>query len=458
MGCCCSVYRRTKSKSHSTVPVSDVLETATVCPLCGLGFSPGDTHRQLNSHIDHCIRLQPLISSVHSSPEHLPRKQKKDLIKLSYERKSQYFRKMCNKVRVPWSQDSQVLVISRDRLLEDSLNQLESLQARDYHKEFAVHFEGEEAQDAGGVFKEWLSVVSAELFRCEKGLFRRAEGEEVRYEVDPKGSDGRVYGFTGKLLAKALYENVPVNIPLCTPLYRQLAGSRVKLIDLRDMDKDLYESLLFIKSNPVADVILNAFTVTNCVGEVVELKPGGGLETVSEENKLEYVSLRKKWRVEGEAKAQIAAFLEGFHTVIPEDSLCFFEPGELELLMCGLPVIDVKEWEEYTDYRGEFTGEHQVIQWFWGVVGSMNQQELSQLLAFSMGTSRLPVEGFRTLKTLRGESARFTLQSVIYEESAPFPKAHTCFNRVDLPLYPTRALLQKHLSTALQYCLGFGIE
>jgi len=267
-----------------------------------------------------------------------------------------------------------------------------------------------------------------------------------------------VYGFTGKLLAKALYENVPVNIPLCTPLYRQLAGSRVKLIDLRDMDKDLYESLLFIKSNPVADVILNAFTVTNCVGEVVELKPGGGLETVSEENKLEYVSLRKKWRVEGEAKAQIAAFLEGFHTVIPEDSLCFFEPGELELLMCGLPVIDVKEWEEYTDYRGEFTGEHQVIQWFWGVVGSMNQQELSQLLAFSMGTSRLPVEGFRTLKTLRGESARFTLQSVIYEESAPFPKAHTCFNRVDLPLYPTRALLQKHLSTALQYCLGFGIE
>ena len=458
MGCCCSVYSRSKSKSHSTVPASDVLETATACPLCGLGFSPGDTHRQLNSHIDHCIRLQPLMSSVHSSPEHYTKKQKKDLTKLSYERKSQYFRKMCNKVRVPWSQDSQVLVISRERLLEDSLNQLQDLQARDYHKEFAVHFDGEEAQDAGGLFKEWLGVLCSELFSSEKGLFRRAEGEEMRYEVDPKGEDEKLYAFTGRLLAKAMYENVPLNIPLCTPLYRQLAGNRIKLQDLRDMDKDLYESLLFIKSNPVADIILNAFTVTNCVGETVELKPGGASETVNEENKLEYVSLRKKWRVEGEVKPQIASFLEGFHAVIPEDLLSFFEPGELELLMCGLPVIDVKEWEEYTEYRGEYSGEHQVIRWFWEAVGGMDQQELGKLLAFAMGTSRLPVEGFRTLKTLRGEAARFTIQSVQYEDSAPFPKAHTCFNRVDLPLYPSKDLLQKHLSTALQYCLGFGIE
>lgn len=458
MGCCCSVYRRSKTKSHSTVPASDVLETATACPLCGLGFSPGDTHRQVNSHIDHCIRLQPLISSVNNNPERHTYHKKKDLSQLSYERKAQYFRKMCGKVRIPWNQDSVVLVISRERLLADSTNQLQDLGATDYHKEFAVHFEAEQALDAGGLFKEWLTLVTALLFGNEQGLFRRAEGEEVRYEVDPKGSDLKLYALAGKLLAKALFENVPVNIPLCTPLYRQLSGCHVKLQDLRDMDKDLYESLVFIKTNPVTDVILNSFTVTDHLGETVELRPGGKDETVTEENKLEYVRLRKKWRVEGAVTSQLTSFLEGFHSVVVEDLLVYFDPGELELLMCGLPVIDVKEWEEFTEYRDEFCEDHEVVRWFWETVGEMSQAELAQLLTFAMGTSRLPVEGFRTLKTLRGDSARFTLQPTQYEESSPYPKAHICFNRIDLPLYPSKELLQKHLSKALQYCLGFGIE
>lgn len=37
---------------------------------------------------------------------------------------------------------------------------------------------------------------------------------------------------------------------------------------------------------------------------------------------------------------QIKAFLEGFHELIPHDSIRFFDAKELELLISGLPNID----------------------------------------------------------------------------------------------------------------------
>ena len=212
---CCPISPRKRPKTHSTQQDSEMLETATACPICGLAFTPEDTHRQLNVHIDSCIRLQPLLVSISakSSPEPIPRRKKADLLKLSYERKAQYFRKLCNQSRVPWSEDSQVIVISRSRLLEDSLNQLQDLTAKDFHKEFAVHFEGEIGQDAGGLFKEWLSVITQELFSKDKKLFSFTDSEGIKYKIAPSSSDLKLFSFTGKVLAKALYEGVPISCP-----------------------------------------------------------------------------------------------------------------------------------------------------------------------------------------------------------------------------------------------------
>lgn len=190
----------------------------------------------------------------------------------------------------------------------------------------------------------------------------------------------------------------------------------------------------------------------------MELKPGGSGEQVNDQNKREYVKLRKAWEVYGSVKAQVDSLLRGFHTVLPLKFMSYFDPGELELLLCGLPSVDVKEWESYTEYRGSLSPDHPVVRWFWEVVEQMSQEELSNLLMFSMGTYRLPVEGFRTLKTLRGDTAHFTLQSVEYDNKAPFPRAHTCFNRLDLPLYPSKEMLQHCLFTALDYSVGFGLE
>ena len=61
------------------------------------------------------------------------------------------------------------------------------------------------------------------------------------------------------------------------------------------------------------------------------------------------------------------AFLDGFKDLIPLAMLKIFDENELELLMCGIGTIDVRDWKEHTNYKGDYNSNHVVIQWFWRV-------------------------------------------------------------------------------------------
>ena len=47
---------------------------------------------------------------------------------------------------------------------------------------------------------------------------------------------------------------------------------------------------------------------------------------------------------------------------------------------------------------------------------------------------------------------------VLRNEPDSLPKAHTCFNRIDLSPYPTYAALEHKLVMAVENTVGFGIE
>lgn len=61
------------------------------------------------------------------------------------------------------------------------------------------------------------------------------------------------------------------------------------------------------------------------------------------------------------------AFLEGFSDLVPLPVIKLFDEHELELLMCGIQHIDVKDWKQNTVYKGDYHVNHIVIQWFWRV-------------------------------------------------------------------------------------------
>jgi E3 ubiquitin-protein ligase NEDD4 len=153
--------------------------------------------------------------------------------------------------------------------------------------------------------------------------------------------------------------------------------------------------------------------------------------------------------------------LLGFFDVIPEPLLTIFDFQELELLMCGLPEIDLDDWMENTEYSGEYDGtdgDHEACIWFWEVVQELDQEFKARLLQFVTGTSGVPARGFGVLQGNDGNVRKFTIHGV-HLNVCIYPRAHTCFNRIDLPMYTSKEELREKLKLAVtMVATGFDIE
>jgi E3 ubiquitin-protein ligase NEDD4 len=140
-----------------------------------------------------------------------------------------------------------------------------------------------------------------------------------------------------------------------------------------------------------------------------------------------------------------------------------FNPDEIEAAICGSQHIDLEDWKKHTDIKG-YGAWSQTIKRFWKIMEGYTQQELSRILQFCTGTSRLPLGGFRSLESHRGEKARFCIQRVTFDATkggvmSNLPKAHTCFNRLDLPRYSSYEDLKVAMDfIAKNDIVGFGLE
>lgn len=85
--------------------------------------------------------------------------------------------------------------------------------------------------------------------------------------------------------------------------------------------------------------------------EVKELKPNGQNIAVTEANKREYVQLACQMKMTGSIHAQIKSFLDGFYEIIPKNLISIFNEQELELLISGLPTIDIDDLKANTEYH-----------------------------------------------------------------------------------------------------------
>ena len=147
--------------------------------------------------------------------------------------------------------------------------------------------------------------------------------------------------------------------------------------------------------------------------------------------------------------------------MLPPDLLSVFDAYELELLLCGAEEVDVDDWEKHTEYAGEYRrrgANHPVVKWWWRAVRALEPQDRAKLLQFCTGSARVPSFGFRALQRNDGRFQRFCVQSL--PRTAPrFPRAHTCFNRVDLPLYASYAELAAGLRVVLAMeATGFTMD
>ncbi|KAK1331219.1 hypothetical protein QTO34_009170 [Cnephaeus nilssonii] len=244
--------------------------------------------------------------------------------------------------------------------------------------------------------------------------------------------------------------------------YRQVMKMRPKDLWKRLMIKFRGEEGLdyggVASENDITGVLDHTFCVEhNAYGEIIqhELKPNGKSIPVTEENKKEYVRLYVNWRFLRGIEAQFLALQKGFNEVIPQHLLKTFDEKELELIICGLGKIDVNDWKVNTRLK-HCTPDSNVVKWFWKAVEFFDEEQRARLLQFVTGSSRVPLQGFKALQGAAGPRL-FTIHQ-IDACTNNLPKAHTCFNRIDIPPYESYEKLYEKLLTAIEETCGFAVE
>lgn len=87
---------------------------------------------------------------------------------------------------------------------------------------------------------------------------------------------------------------------------------------------------------------------------------------VTDANKHLYIQLMCQRKIVGGIQQQLEAFLSGFHELIPPALISVFDDKELELLLSGLPTINLDDLRANTDYVN-YQPNDQTILWFWEV-------------------------------------------------------------------------------------------
>ena len=177
--------------------------------------------------------------------------------------------------------------------------------------------------------------------------------------------------------------------------------------------------------------------------------------------------------------------------------------------VCLSRKVDVADWRRHTDYHGDFARDgygqpeepnssddpeagrgaaggvqklHPVCQWFWDAVEhELDEAERSLLFQFATGACRVPAQGFKALQRNDGKYQRFTLEpadparmrvpggrGAAAQAAAEaregclachLPTLHTCFNRLDLPLYKSKKELVEALKLVVKMDVtGFSID
>ena len=253
------------------------------------------------------------------------------------------------------------------------------------------------------------------------------------------------------MLGKILLEGLLLNVRLSIPLLKHILGVPVKLSDLYLLDETVHSSMMWILENDNTAALSLNFTIQG-----TELIPSGTGVPLHDGNKQLYVAKVVQYYLFDSVRVELSKIMEGLRSVISDTTLHVFDFKELDLLLSGLPQIDVNDWRQHTETRFYEHSSHELslIDWFWEILESFTQDQRGRLLQYVTGSSGVPVEGFRVrllsamasswwnatshamlcaqgLTGMNGEIRLFTIQlgndvSTMY---TVLPHASTCLNR-----------------------------
>jgi ubiquitin-protein ligase E3 C len=373
--------------------------------------------------------------------------------------------------------------IHRDRLFEDSMEQLNALGKRMKQKIQVAfvnrHGAAEAGIDGGGVFREFIDDLIHEAF-LEEGaghhrpkLFTVTPHQTLMINTDIEVSELNLtrFEFLGRVLGKALYESILVDPQFCLPFLNQLLGKSNSLDDLKNLDAEYYSNLVKLLTMPVDDLeglgLVFEASVGTASARSVELVPNGKNIAVNKQNVISYVHLVANMKLNVETSRQTKAFMRGFRDLIPSTWVRLFSAHELQKLISGddsLRGFDVAALKRSMQYAAGYHPDQEIIQWFWEVLEELSTEQKHLFLKFMTSCSRQPLLGFDSLEPAPCVQ-QIRLPETLFErgnmerlaKESPLPTSATCMNLLKLPNYRSKELLKHKLLAAIESGSGFEL-
>ncbi|XP_061194603.1 probable E3 ubiquitin-protein ligase HECTD2 isoform X2 [Saccostrea echinata] len=358
------------------------------------------------------------------------------------------------------------LTVRRSHLVSDSLNEIARKQ-HDLKKKLKVTFAGEPGLDMGGLTKEWFLLLIRQIFHSDYGMFTYDKRAGVHWFSSAQCESYQEFNLVGVLMGLAVYNSIILDIHFPPCCFKKLLSpavvpynnpqamvgvSTMSLEDLKTVQADVaygLQDLLDYDGDVEEDFGLSFQVSVTEFGLVktIDLKPNGSNIPVTTENRKEYVHLYVDWILNKSVYHQFQAFYHGFHSVCASNALIMLRPQEVEMLVCGNPILDMNELRKVTTYDG-YSPQDQVVKNFWEVVLALPNDLQKRLLLFTTGSDRIPVGGM----------SEMTFKISRVGGTDLLPMSHTCFNMLVLPAYKSKKTMKQKLIHAIQNAEGFGLE
>jgi len=469
-----------KSMKKKMEILKEAIEENIMCPFCSTVINSNSNYDQLNNHLQECGNKyyelnsnencliysinedkklnQLILKEINLYRNNIRINQKENM---DFNLKIEELHKEINKYKISWEEGAEQININRNHIIKESLMQINDV---NIFKEWKINFIGETNYDAGGIMREWFTTIFKALEDKNLKLFIESETDTFSYIINPllkrNSNNYKYFSLIGKLMAKALIDNITVNICFNKLIYKMILQEEIKFEELVFINKPLYNSIENMQNFEMADLgIYYNIELKDFDNNLhsFDIKTNG--INIQVENIQDYIKSRIDFMITL-YEPFIKRIRDSLFNIIPKEVIQSFTSDQLELIINGRPFIDLEEWKIFTEYREPYSINHEIIIWFWNILSQLTQVQLSNLLMFATGSSRVPLGGFEQLESNRGNISRFTIESIPYiPNHKNYIKAHTCFNRLDIPYFKNK----KELKDAILYIcnnkiLGFGID
>lgn len=153
---------------------------------------------------------------------------------LDFDVKRRYFRQELERLDDGARREDLAVHVRREHVFEDSFRELHRRQSDEWKNRFYIVFEGEEGQDAGGLLREWYTIISREIFNPMYALFTTSPGDRVTYMINSSSHCNSnhlsYFKFVGRVIAKAIYDNKLLECYFTRSFYKHILGKLVKYV------------------------------------------------------------------------------------------------------------------------------------------------------------------------------------------------------------------------------------